>query len=195
MRGSPAAQHLPRSAPSEIVNPNSRTPTASPRLVTGANRRAPLPRRPPRRPGPTAPPVRRPEQWHALGVSCPCSRNMPVPPEWPSRINERPLKSAIRKLTSRAPTASASADASTSIAATGGAASTAAREHSSSTAIAGPCPSLLTYATLRFNDAGNYFSAPSSFTARSGARSPHKATVARREGVLGQCSGMSPEPG
>jgi hypothetical protein len=44
----------------------------------------------------------------------------------PSRISERPLKSAIRKLTSRAPIASASAPASTSTAATGGAASTAA---------------------------------------------------------------------
>src|SRR6059036_2197564 len=51
---------------------------------------------------------------------------MPVPPEWPSRISERPLKSAIRKLTSRAPIASASSPASTSTAATGGAASTAA---------------------------------------------------------------------
>jgi hypothetical protein len=40
--------------------------------------------------------------------------------------SERPLKSAIRKLTSQAPIASASAPASTSTAATGGAASTAA---------------------------------------------------------------------
>jgi hypothetical protein len=41
-------------------------------------------------------------------------------------ISDRPLKSAIRKLTSRASIASASAPASTSTAATGGAASTAA---------------------------------------------------------------------
>ena len=45
---------------------------------------------------------------------------------WPSRFNDRPLKSAIRKLTSRAPIASSNAAASTSTAATGGAASTAA---------------------------------------------------------------------
>jgi len=41
-------------------------------------------------------------------------------------MSDRPLKSAIRKLTSRAPIASASAAASTSTVATGGAASTAA---------------------------------------------------------------------
>jgi hypothetical protein len=41
-------------------------------------------------------------------------------------MSDRPLKSAIRKLTSRAPIASARAAASTSTAATGGATSTAA---------------------------------------------------------------------
>jgi hypothetical protein len=49
-----------------------------------------------------------------------------TPPEWPNRISDRPLKSAIKKLTSRAPIASASAPASASTAVTGGAASTAA---------------------------------------------------------------------
>src|SRR5881392_3899356 len=59
-------------------------------------------------------------------VSFPCVRNFPFPPEWPSRISDRPLKSAIKKLTSRAPIACASAPARASTAATGGAASTAA---------------------------------------------------------------------
>src|SRR5215208_4732052 len=65
-------------------------------------------------------PVRRPDHRHPL------RRLLSLQPEWPSRISDRPLKSAIRKLTSRAPIASANAPASTSTAATGGAASTAA---------------------------------------------------------------------
>src|SRR6266487_885769 len=108
-------------------SPNSRTPTASPRLVTGANKRAP-----PASPttstawAANARPCGVPTNGTRSAVSFPCVRNFPFPPEWPSRISDRPLKSAIKKLTSRAPIASASALASASTAATGGAASTAA---------------------------------------------------------------------
>ena len=68
--------------------------------------------------------VRRPDECHVLRGLLPLQA--PFPPAWPRRISDCPLKSAIKKLTSRASIASASAPASTSAAATGGAASTAA---------------------------------------------------------------------
>ena len=83
-------------------SPNSRTPTASPRLVTGANNRAP--------PSSTITSTVWAANARACGVptngtcsavSFPCNRSGPFPPEWPSRISDRPLKSAIKKLTSR----------------------------------------------------------------------------------------------
>ena len=116
---------------------NSRTPTASPRLVTGANSRAP--------PSSTITSTAwaanaRPCGDPTNGTRSPVSsfnRSAPFPPEWPSRISARPLKSAMRKLTSRAPIASASSAASTSIAATGAAASAAA---SNEFKFSGVCP-------------------------------------------------------
>src|SRR5438105_9486431 len=63
----------------------------------------------------------------------------PISPEWPSRISERPLKSAI-KLTSRASIASASAPASTTTAATGGAASSAASNACKFSGVRSPSP-------------------------------------------------------
>jgi hypothetical protein len=71
-------------------SPNSRTPTASPRLVTGANKRAP--------PSSTttstawaanARPCGVPTNGTRSAVSSPCNRIAPFPPEWPSRISER----------------------------------------------------------------------------------------------------------
>jgi hypothetical protein len=69
-------------------------------------------------------------------VPSPCNRSDPVPPEWPNRISDRPLKSAIKKLTSRTRSPPPALPPSTSTAPTGAAASTAASNDSSSTAIA-----------------------------------------------------------
>ena len=126
-------------------SPNSRTPTASPRLVTGANKRAPPFSTITSTPwAANARPCGVPTNGTRSAVSFPCNRIAPAPPEWPSRISDRPLKSAIRKLTSRAPIASASAAASTSTAATGGAASTAASNEFRFSGVWRPHPSRLT---------------------------------------------------
>ena len=91
---------------------------------TSERRDPPRSPRPPGRPAP-APAASQPVALAPQSPS-PATAVAPSPPEWPRRISDCPLKSAIRKLTSRAPIASASAPASTSTAATGGAASTSA---------------------------------------------------------------------
>jgi len=72
------------------------------------------------------PPMRRPRRRYPLRSLLPRRAEYAFRAGVTQSDQRRPLKSAIRKLTSRAPIASASAAASTSIAATGGAASTAA---------------------------------------------------------------------
>jgi hypothetical protein len=77
--------------------------------------------------GGQGPPVRRPSQWHAFRGFLPLQPQRPGPARAAQSDQRIPTEAAIRKLTSRAPIASAISAASTSTAATGGAASTAAR--------------------------------------------------------------------